>query len=148
MRVRRWIVLGLGALLVAAACGDDGPATGDPAVPDRDTLAGAPAEASLPLLMRDVSFDADVLELTVGQVFEIAFENQGVLEHNFTIDELPADISDAGRQRADAFDVHVALKRGEQARLLLRVTEPGEYAFYCSIPGHREAGMEGTLIAR
>lgn len=23
---------------------------------------------------------------------------------------------------------------------------PGTYAFYCSVPGHRDAGMTGTLL--
>ena len=26
--------------------------------------------------------------------------------------------------------------------------QPGEYVFYCSVPGHREAGMQGTLSVK
>jgi uncharacterized cupredoxin-like copper-binding protein len=26
--------------------------------------------------------------------------------------------------------------------------QPGEYVYYCNVPGHRDAGMEGTLTVK
>lgn len=51
--------------------------------------------------------------------------------HDFTIDEL---------------DAHVAAEKGETNQGGFHAGRPGTYTFYCSEPGHREAGMEGTLV--
>ena len=53
--------------------------------------------------------------------------------HDFTIDEL---------------DAHVAADRGETATGGFSTDEPGTYTYYCSVPGHRDAGMEGTLTVQ
>ena len=34
---------------------------------------------------------------------------------------------------------------GGGTRTLTLKLKPGTYTFYCSVPGHRQAGMEGTL---
>jgi plastocyanin len=37
-------------------------------------------------------------------------------------------------------------KAGETARKIILVEKPGKYDYNCDLPGHRDAGMEGTLI--
>lgn len=34
----------------------------------------------------------------------------------------------------------------DSASITFRATEQGSYAYYCTIPGHRQAGMAGTLV--
>lgn len=42
----------------------------------------------------------------------------------------------------------VGAKRGKTVEGGLRIDEPGTYKFWCSVPGHRSAGMEGTIVVR
>ena len=46
-----------------------------------------------------------------------------------------------------AFNFRLEVKAGEIARKSILIDKPGEYEFSCDLPGHREAGMKGTLIA-
>jgi plastocyanin len=61
----------------------------------------------------------------------IRLENVGRTVHNLTVDEL---------------DLQVAAARGLSAEATLDGATPGVYEFYCSISGHRAAGMVGTLV--
>jgi plastocyanin len=45
-----------------------------------------------------------------------------------------------------AFGFRLMAKTGEINRKSVVFDKPGEYEFACDLPGHREAGMKGTLI--
>ncbi len=73
-------------------------------------------------------------EITVQPGDTIAVVPSGGLEHDFVVDE---------------FGIQEPLPAGSTDTVMVTIpedAEPGEYTFYCSIPGHRESGMEGTLI--
>ena len=47
-----------------------------------------------------------------------------------------------------AFGFRLQAKAGETARKSTVFEKPGEYEYSCDLPGHRDAGMKGTLIVR
>ncbi|MDE2640486.1 MAG: cupredoxin domain-containing protein [Chloroflexota bacterium] len=101
--------------------------------------------ATLKLDMRDIAYGAEELRAPAGAVFAIEFRNRGVIEHDFTIDAFTGDASAFALTHED-YAIRVLLDRGDSATLLLRVPQAGTIEFYCTIPGHREVGMEGTLV--
>jgi plastocyanin len=66
----------------------------------------------------------------------IAFTNKAVLGHNLTV----ASPSNAVVGATPTF------RNG--SKILTLNLKPGTYKFYCSVPGHRAAGMEGTLTVK
>jgi plastocyanin len=76
-------------------------------------------------------FDPASLSAQVGQTVNVTLNNTGVLEHNFVIDEFSVS---AG-----------PIIGGQTADVSFTPSTAGSYTYYCNVPGHREAGMEGTL---
>ncbi len=66
----------------------------------------------------------------------IDFKNPQGLSHDVAIE-------DEGGETVGKTDV---IGEGETSTKVN--LKPGEYTFYCSVPGHREAGMEGSLTVK
>jgi uncharacterized cupredoxin-like copper-binding protein len=78
-----------------------------------------------------LAFSTKVLGSKAGTV-SIVMTNSSPVEHNVTIAE--------GSKVLGATPTFV----GGSKTLTLKL-KPGIYTFYCSVPGHRQAGMEGKL---
>lgn len=72
------------------------------------------------------------LRVTAGREFTLVLDNSGAeTEHGFFLPAL------GFRLQANA---------GEITRKNTVFEKPGEYEYICDLPGHRDAGMKGTLI--
>jgi uncharacterized cupredoxin-like copper-binding protein len=45
-------------------------------------------------------------------------------------------------------NMHTAIEAGQESTLEFKATQAGTYTFYCTVAGHKEAGMMGKLIVK
>jgi plastocyanin len=83
----------------------------------------------------DLAFDQKTASAKAGNV-TIDFDNKQPLQHNVAV----ADSSGKVLGQTDLVSSGTA-----NATVNL---QPGTYTFYCTVPGHRDAGMEGTLTVK
>jgi FtsP/CotA-like multicopper oxidase with cupredoxin domain len=96
------------------------------ALPDQ----GAGAQ-SLAIVASDLKFDTRELRVAGPGEVKVRLENRGLIEHDFSLEGVRGK---------------VYARPGATAEGAFKLDRPGTYTFYCSIPGHREAGMSGTLV--
>ena len=129
-------VLAVSAMALAA-CGSDDDSTSTAAESTTSaTETSTPAAGGA-----TVSFAADPSQLAYTETDvsakagndTIEFDNPSTTGHDVVIED------QSGKEVAKT-DVITDSTTSTTADL-----KPGTYTFYCSVPGHREAGMEGTL---
>lgn len=125
MRLRRVpalvFVLALG--VASTACSDDGGGGGS-----REAKKPFPGAPELAVSGDNLSFEPDELTVPAGE-FNVTLTSEDQF-HDFVIEEVDGVVEASG---------------GATETAGFEITEPGEYTFYCSVPGHRQGGMEGTL---
>jgi uncharacterized cupredoxin-like copper-binding protein len=136
-------------LLLAFACGGDDDGSGN--VSD----AGV---REIPVRMTDqIRFDPAEIRLQAGQPVRLVIDNtEAASIHDFTVKAIPVrdisgegESSDAGHMgmhSAAEYDLHLALESGTDGVLEFTPTDAGQYEFLCTVTGHAEAGMIGTLV--
>lgn len=150
--MRRFLITGLLlilALFSLAACGDDSSTTGADGMDASGGMSGGMSgdsgmddatESNAPVAdgAREIgvgatsfAFDPDEIRISAGEDVAIVLTSEDIL-HDFFVEDGASHVA-----AADA---------GDTAAGGLRIDEPGTYTFYCSVEGHREAGMEGTLV--
>ena len=121
--------------LAVAACGGDDDEAAEPA-PAETQPADAGGEATELQLAADpdgaLAYDAVALEAPAGSV-AIVLTNESSVPHNVAI------------ERDGSVVVEGEIFAGGGTRTTATDLVAGTYAFFCSVPGHREGGMEGIL---
>jgi len=150
------VLIGLAGVVVSCAGGDANP-EGNPEEAARAAAAAAlftgPAGQSLNLEMTDLKFSTRALSVRSGELVEIALVNRGGIEHDFAIATLPGEkaLRVEGKDTAVARgknEIHAHLRSGQNGVVRLRASSPGAYEFFCTVPGHKEAGMKGTFTVQ
>ena len=121
--MRRAMVVGVILVTaVLAGCGDD------------DTgAAPSPSQAgdAVEVVAEDVGFDAAAYEATAGTV-SFVYRNHGSITHTLVLEEIDGfklEVTGNGDTDEGSTDLGA-----------------GTYTVFCDVPGHREAGMEATLV--
>ena len=128
------------SLLLAACGGGDAPTA---------AKADAPAAAAQQLKMQDIKFDRTGITATKGQALTLTLVNEGALEHDFTIEKIAGKATVDGKDaKNEKYAVYAPVKAKATGKLELTPDAAGNYEYFCTVAGHKEAGMKGTLTVK
>jgi plastocyanin len=144
LKVRFWILsLAMAGTLLLSACGGGGGGGG-----------GGGASALSVTAQDTLKFDPATLSAPANGAVTITFKNGGAQQHNWVLaknEDADKVATEAAAKNGDATGIAGVLAAGGLlaggANEEIKFTAPaaGSYTYLCTIPGHYQAGMKGTL---
>lgn len=146
---------------LALAGGDHADAHGAHAMPgmamdDHATLGGMPGDPAkvnqtIALEMNDaMRFTPDKVSVKAGETVRFYVVNKGKIAHEMVLGTADEISEHAEMMRKMPNMVHqepnqIRLEPGQRGAIVWKFTKAGTMTFACLVPGHREAGMVGTV---
>lgn len=146
------LALGLGLVLPAGAAVDEDEIPPDIRLHPAVLVADWDAVTEVVVELGDHRYEPEIIELKVGQPYRLILKNIGAVSHdmvggsllNPNVIALRMVSSRVGRILAEQIN-SVYVRTKNSADLWFVPLVAGEYTFYCSLPTHREEGMEGVV---
>lgn len=104
----------------------------------------------------EFAFTPAMIQVEAGKPVRLTLLNQGSIEHDWSIAEiLVSDVkttTDAHGHDMGTMSVqpklHVAAVAGKSSVIEFTPTRPGTYDVFCTVAGHKEAGMVAQLVVK
>ena len=93
------------------------------------------------------------VEIMRGEQIRFKLTNNGALDHEFVLATTEENLKHAEVMKRNPEMEHDdpnsrRVKPRQKDEIVWRFTKPGTFEYGCLIPGHREAGMIGTIIVK
>jgi uncharacterized cupredoxin-like copper-binding protein len=98
-------------------------------------------------------FVPEHVEIKRGEQVRFILTNVGELEHEFVLASTEENVKHAEEMKKNPDMEHDdpnarRVKPKQRDQFVWRFTKAGQFEYGCLIPGHREAGMTGTIIVK
>lgn len=103
----------------------------------------------------EFKFQPATIEVSKDRPVKLTMRNKGTVEHDWAIMKIPMmGMKESGAVSHDTSgsagkpELHMSAMTGQVAEVEFTPTQAGTYQIVCTVAGHKEAGMVGTLIVK
>ncbi len=131
-------MIALAVVLVLAACGGSGGGS------------GSGGSTNVTVTMKEFAFDPANVTVPAGAKVSLTLTNNGSVQHTWVVMKQGTKVSGSFTD-ADKANIYFSQAVDPGKTVTATFTAPsqaGDYQIVCDVPGHFEAGMQGTLTVK